>query len=392
MKAPATLEKIRRLIRALLIASFLVVLWLPALDSFLGLDSTPPPNENRTFATFPSFDGPGKSQQFIRGVDAYFTDHFGFRKRLVTWNNEWKNKWFHEAPFSSVMAGRDGWLYLASYQMVEHYTGLSRFTPEDLSDWQKLLEARRDWLARFNTKYIFVIPPDKQSIYPEHLPEWLKKSNRPPKLDQFVEHMKTHSTVEVLDLRNPLLEAKQTEQVYPLTDTHWNQLGAFIGCQEIIKALVRQLPNLHPLSLEQFERKPEPDRQGDLARMAGQAQLEPKQFSLVPRPPLAPLQRTTGKALPSKHWPLPDPVITLNPNARSEAIVFRDSFSDNLIPFLGYHFNQVIYISRFEWDTAFIEREKPMVVIDELLERSFNIQNIGPLQRAEQNRLSTISK
>jgi alginate O-acetyltransferase complex protein AlgJ len=384
----ATFDKIRRFIRALLIACFLIVLVLPAADSFLRLDSTPPPNENRTFATFPKFDGVGKFQQFIRGIDGYFTDHFGFRKRLVTWNNEWKNKWFHEAPFSSVMAGRDGWLYLASYQMVEHYCGLSRFTPEDLSDWQKLLEGRRDWLAHFNTKYIFVIPPDKQSIYPEHLPEWLKKSDRPSKLDQFVEYMKAHSTVAVLDLRKPLLDASQMAQVYPLTDTHWNQYGAFIGCQEIIKALADQLPELHPLSLEQFARKPEPDRQGDLARLAGQAQMESKQFSLAPQPPLAPLQRTSGKAMATKRWPLPDPIITLNTNASGEAIVFRDSFGDNLIPFLGYHFKQVVFVSRFEWDIAFIEQEKPAVVIDELLERSFNTQNIGPMQRAESSRLA----
>lgn len=374
-----------------MIACFLVVLWLPTLDSLYNLDRTPPPNENRTFAKLPSFQGISASQEYIRGAEAYFGDHFGFRKRLVTWNNDWKHDWFHEASFSSVMTGRDGWLYLASFQMVEHYCGLSRFTPEELKDWQNLLEARRDWLAKLNIKYVFVVPLDKQTIYPEHLPDWLKKSPLPSKLDQFLEHMKKHSTVEVVDLRKPLLDAKQTQQIYPLTDTHWNPLGAFIGYQAIIKSLARQLPEVHPLSVEDFERKTIPDRQGDLARLAGQSQLESKQFSLEPRPPLEPLKRTTGKALSQKVWPQPDPVITLNPNAKGEALVFRDSFSDNLIPFLGYHFNQVVYIGRFDWDTSFIQKEKPTVVIDELLERTLNTQNARNTLRGQLEHLAIIA-
>lgn len=381
MRTLGIFHKINQAARALLILAFVVLLWLPALDKMFQLDATPPPNENRYFATFPEFTGLARSKAFIGGVEAYFNDHFGFRRRLVTWNNEWKHKLFQEAPFSSVISGRDGWLFLASYQMVEHYTGLSRFTSEDLSTWQKLLEARRDWLAQFGIKYLFVIPPDKHTIYPEHLPPWLKQSHRPSKLDQFAEHMKTHSTVEVLDLRAVLLAAKQSEMIYPMTDTHWNSLGAFVACQELIKTLSRQLPELRPMPLDAFDRQPLPDQQGDLARLAGESRLEPKQFTLTPRPPLQPLQQTTGKSVPQKRWPQPDPVITQNQNANGNAIVFRDSFGDNLIPFLGHHFGQVVYVWRPDWDFEFIEREKPVVVIDEMLERSFNTQNPANLLR-----------
>ncbi len=375
MNTPTICEKARGGIRALLVLLFLGVLWLPSLDALFHWDATPPANENRRFATFPEFAGFKSSKAFIAGLEAFFNDHFGFRKLLVTWNNEWKHALFHEAPFSSVMNGRNGWLFLASYQMTEHYTGLSRWTPEDLIDWQRLLEARRDWLEPFGVKYIYVVPPDKHSVYPEHLPEWLKQGPLPSKLDQFIAHMKAHSTVEVLDLRASLLAAKSNGLVYPLTDTHWNAYGGFIASQEIIKALKRQIPGLQPMSLDDFERKPLPDRQGDLARLAGQLQPEAGQFAIVPRPPVAPLRQITGKSKLLEPWHDPQTLITLCDDAHGKAIVFRDSFGDNLIPFLGFYFHEVVYRFRRDLDADMLRREKPVVVIDEELERMFNLRN-----------------
>ncbi|WP_160164626.1 hypothetical protein [Pedosphaera parvula] len=42
-----------------------------------------------------------------------------------------------------------------------------------------------------------------------------------------------------------------------------------------------------------------------------------------------------------------------------------------MIPFIGYHFNKVTYLWQDYWDVAFLEKEKPDVVIDEMLERFF---------------------
>lgn len=375
-------RKFTRAIQILLIVSFLLILWLPCVDSWLHLDRTPRVNENRTFAKQPQFAGVKELKRYLAGTEAYFNDHFGFRKALVAWNNRWKHKWFHEAPFPTVMTGREGWLYLASYRMVEHYTGLSRWTTEDLEAWQKLLEARRDWLAQYGTKYVFVIPPDKHSVYPEHLPEWLKKSDQPSKLDQIVEFMKARSTVHLIDLRTPLIAAKTQTLVYPLTETHWNQFGALIGCREIIKTLSQDLPGLEPVAMDAFERKAMPDEQGDLARLAGQASPETNLFAMAPRLPLVPLQQITGKSRPEKRWPHPDAVITLNPLAKGEALVFRDSFADNMIPFLGYHFNETVYVWRDSWDFEYLDRARPTVVIDEMLERTVNNQNPTNLLRA----------
>jgi hypothetical protein len=363
--------RIRPIADGMLIVLFVAFLCLPMLDSVLHLDRTPVQQENRNLAKFPAFNGIGELRPFLAGLEQYVNDHFGFRQQLLRWNNNWKFKVFHEFSNGSILRGRDGWMYWTSDGGIDDYCGTSRFNEQQLHDWQVLLESRRDWLARSGMKYLFVIPPNKQAIYPEYIPSWLKKSDTPSKLDQFTAYMKAHSTVEVLDLRPTMIKAKTTGWLFPKTDTHWNALGAFIACQELAKALSRQIPRINPLPLDALDRKAVIEPAGDLALMIGQDKdlQETQNCVLTPRPPLPALQQTAGSAHPGKQWPQPDPQITENEKGTGEAVIFHDSFGFAWRPFLGYHFKEVVFLGRQDWDAAFLEREKPEVVIDEMVER-----------------------
>lgn len=56
------------------------------------------------------------------------------------------------------------------------------------------------------------------------------------------------------------------------------------------------------------------------------------------------------------------------------AVMFRDSFASSMIPFLSEHFRRIVY----EWqgpnqfNYALVEREKPDVVIQEMVERKLS--------------------
>lgn len=332
------------------------------------------PDENRLPAKFPVFNERLEGlRDFVAGLESYYNDHFGFRKRLIRWNNHWKHELFLESSLPAVLTGRDGWLYYSGDGMIENHLGTSPFQPDELRQWQSLLETRRDWLARRGIRYLFVIAPNKESIYPEFLPAWMAEAHSVSKLDQFFDYMKTNSTVEVVDLRLVLRVAKKTRRVYLKTDTHWNTDGAFVTHQELMRALSRQLPVPAPLSPSSFkETFTDWKKGGDLARMLGQERtlIEQDAPSFTPLPPLQPLQTNQAPLLlPSKKWDIAGPVFTENPNQTNTAIVFRDSFSTSWIPFLGYYFGKVTYLWEETWEPAFIEKEKPTVVIDEVLER-----------------------
>jgi alginate O-acetyltransferase complex protein AlgJ len=265
------------------------LLWAPTLDSFFNLDHFRQPGENRLPAPFPKWHEASlvEAQKYIGGLDDYFSDHFGFRKQLIRWFQNWKIGLFHDRSVYKVLIGPNHWLFIGEQQMVEHYLGIMKFTPQQLQAWQRVLEKRRDWLAARGVKYLFVLAPDKQDIYPEELPAWLRNAapaSRETKLDQFLKYMQEHSTVEILDLRPPLLAAKKIAPTYLQNDTHWNWFGGFVACQEVIKTLTKQFPDLPPLRLEDFTWTNMPATSGDLARMLGSDAPEKNYFTFKPKP------------------------------------------------------------------------------------------------------------
>jgi alginate O-acetyltransferase complex protein AlgJ len=386
LKPSVSFDKINSLMKLLIAITFLVILWLPTLDSFFDLDNAPWLNEKRAPAAFPDISPDVDVLRALpAGVQAYYDDHFGFRRRLIHWEQRWKQAFFQETSRPDVMIGRDGWLFYTAYQMIEHYRGIKTFSPDELQNWRSLLEKRRDWLAQRGIKYLFVIPPDKHSIYPEYLPDWMTKAGTQTKLDQFFAYMKAHSTVEVLDLRPALRDAKKTARTYLYTDTHWNSFGGFIGYQDLERSLACQLPDLgEPLPFEAFNPTRRLEKEGDLAVMLGQNYPEREGIQLTPLPPLILPAFKKDIHIYVKQWPKDmDPVFTENPSKKRTLLMFRDSFSNEWVCLLGHHFNRVIYIWQYNWNCQLIEREKPDVIVDEILERSFNVLDTSQLLKED---------
>lgn len=362
----------RRWLDRILISLFAGFLSLPVLDLAFHVDPTTPPSENRLLAAFPQrADGLAGLKTFMAKWEIYFNDHFGCRKTLVTWNNKLKWSLFEEKNARNVLVGTGGWMFMSEKRMVEHFRGALQFTEPELQAWQKLLERRRDWLAQRGIPYLFVLAPDKNSIYPEYLPAWLKDLGGRTKADQFIDYMKAHSTVEVLDLRPTLLAAKKSAIVYLKTDTHWNQLGAFLACEQVVGTLARhQMLGLVPLTLDSFDRTNRLIPGGDLVNLRGIriSMAESNAVFLIPKPELPVLDTFTPTGIHAM-----EEATAKNPHGTGLAMVHTDSFGRGWIPFLGYQFGEVDFFWQYHLDGRLIERQKPVVVVNEMLERFFNV-------------------
>lgn len=391
MNSEATFRKLRAVFETLTIVAFLALLWLPTLDVFFKLDHAPTPEENRSPAQWPQFSGIGQSRDFITGIESYFNDYFGFRKQLVRWNNQWKGRLFKDPPSQDVLIGRDGWLFYLGDGMFENWTRQASFSEQDLENWRRLLEMRRDWLRERGIKYLFVVPPDKHTVYPEYLPDWMEKSAKPSKIQQLSAYMKAYSTVEVLDLSQTLIEARKIRVVFLKTDAHWNLFGGFVAYRALVNALANQMPGLEPLPLDAYDWKLVTRPGGDLTRMLGVADscLETQALQFVATKPLPAFEVLHKPARfhrqNAKDAKGPTYDYTFNGQASGKAIVFRDSFATSWHQFLGQNFKEVLYIWHYDWDRPLIEREKPDVVIDEMLERFFNTTDPVALARKDQS-------
>jgi alginate O-acetyltransferase complex protein AlgJ len=391
MSAESTPKKLKAVWDTLTIVLFLVLICLPTVDYFFKLDHADDPNEHRLPAPPPTFRGLARSREFITGVENYFNDHFGFRKRLVQLNNHWKGQLFHDATCKDVLIGRNGWLFFCGERMIAHYTSAEAWTNDDLENWRRLLEGRRDWVKARGAKYLLVVPPDKHRVYPECLPDWLVRGEGPSKVEQLAFYLKRHSDVQMLDLTGVLVEGKKTHSDYLKTDTHWNLFGGFVAYRAVIEALAQQIPGLKPLPLDAFTWVPAPPTPGDLARILGRSQDFPETEAVARIPnegsPAAQLQFDAAR-FPHQGYKETRTCYTLNPEASGKLMIFRDSFANSWIGFMSRHFREVVYVWQYDWNLPLIEREKPDVVVDEILERFFSQQDPAQLARKDQASLT----
>ena len=250
-----------------LIVVFLISIALPLTAMICRVDSTFVLEENRTLASRPELVLSESLGEFPAKFEAYFNDQFGFRRRLIHWQNFIKVAALGVSPSAKVVLGRDDWLYYGDIEL-DYYRAIKPFGPKQLEQWRRLLESRRDWLAARSSRYVVVIPPNKSTIYPEHMPAVYNKVEPRSRLDQLLEHLKARSSVVVVDLREPLFAAKAKHQVYYRTDTHWNNRGAYVGYTMIIEALAQWFPDFKATPRSEFPEVEFHQRGRDLASLS----------------------------------------------------------------------------------------------------------------------------
>ena len=230
--------------KRLLVFPFLGILFLPGLLSLLPFNTASRfIDENRRLTSFPEIQWSQKAiVQFPRGFEQYFNDHFQLRDYLILGYNWLKIKIWKRSSNKKVLLGADGWLFLSGDRVLEDFVSVNQFSVDQLEARRKVLEAKRDWLAKRGIRYLFVIPPNKQSVYSEFMPKAYQRLKGESRLDQFLSYMQEQSDVDILDLRKPLRKAKGDHQVYFRLDSHWNELGGLIASREIFRAVNRTFP------------------------------------------------------------------------------------------------------------------------------------------------------
>jgi alginate O-acetyltransferase complex protein AlgJ len=358
-------------IRLLLAFLFLVFLLVVCAGTWLHWDPIKS-RENRNLAKAPEWprnfdDAKTYSQRFM----VFYRDHFGFRNSLIRGA---AISAFHggigQDINDRIIVGKAGWLFYSKDENYMADRGLDPFSEADLVAWQQLLEKRRKWFTEHGYPFIVVIAPDKQTIYPEFLPDQLAKPPMPSRLDQLISHLqKTRSPVQILDLRPALLEAKQHRQVYFKTDSHWNDYGAYAAYRVLLDAIQQALPSRKfiPQTLSQFV-VVTANRSGDLAQDLDLYFEYQEQTTLLFRSDLYtdPDRLNAMFSHPFTDGP--------NPHA-PRLLLYNDSFAASLMQFLAPNFSQAYYA----WNALNnsvspipARARNPDVIVNEFVERKLN--------------------
>ena len=263
----------RKGIDRVMIGLFFLVIFLPALLSvFPGVRPTAQLTEKRRLAEWPALPTEKKALiEYPRQFERYFDDHFPFRTHLIQGHNYLKIKVLNQSDQRYVVKGKEGWLFYTHESLLEDFCGRVPFTEERMEAFRLMVEAKRDWLAKRGIAYVFMIPPNKQTIYPEFMPDNFQNARGRTRMDQLMAYMRAHSDVNIVDLRRVLIDTKSEAPLYFKTDTHWNDRGALIGYGDVMRKIAKTLGGDvgKVRTLEDFDVQRRERKGGDLVHMLG---------------------------------------------------------------------------------------------------------------------------
>jgi hypothetical protein len=268
-----------------------------------------------------------------------------------------------------VKAGREGWLFYAEEKALDDYMNAIPFKSEDLEKMGRVLEERRAWLEGKGIKFFILVAPNKPTVYSEYLPGFIHKIGKESRLDQVKTYLQRYPKLEFVDVREALSKAKRTQRLYYKTDTHWNSYGAFIAYGELMGRIGLHFPAIKKHSLDDFTVNIQEFKNGYEAVMLSlSGYFADEQITLVPK--FAPRARDLSPPFTKSAHGIGDMIIReVDDPHLPKAVVFHDSFSQSLIPYLSESFRRIVFIWTFDFMPELIEREKPDMVILECVER-----------------------
>ncbi len=313
-----------------------------------------------------------------------FKTNFIFRPDIITINNFLKIKIFKHSPINKVLLGKNGWLFYAHeneyYNVIDYYRSINPFNVEELEYWKNRLESRYYWLKKQGIEYLFIVAPNKSTIYNNFLPDHINKTKQKNRFDQLIYYLNNNeSPVKILDLRKELFEKKKLSKLYRLTDSHWSHYGAFYAYKSIMRYLRTKNINSFKTNIQNYNIEKKLNYfGGDLAQLLSLGNEYRETITI--------LKFKESKNILNmklKNFKKPFVEVSVKESKKGDigsAIFVHDSIGYRLIPFLTQHFKRIIYIR--DWNLNFyknlIKKEKPVIVIEEMAERFFMHNRLAP--------------
>ena len=303
----------------ILALAFPVAIFTPLALSILAPAAEVSEAERRRLAAAPTA-GFWQINKFPAQFEAWFNDHFGLRAPLIRLYNYLNVAGLGLGSTKGVVIGKQGWLFQGGDPHVREMRNAWPYQESELRRWATVLQAKQDWLAQRGIAYYFVVAPNKERIYPEYLPDSIVMVSDTSRAQQLVDHLRTHTTVNVVDLRPVLEQAKPLQQ-------HFKS----------------HLPDLKILALERSDFHVVTQPGGDLAQNLDLADVLPER-NITPREPITRCARNPSLGPNPDHDTLfENEFATLCGDAPYRALMFRDSFSLAMMPYLSESFGYIYY-------------------------------------------------
>ena len=239
------------------------------------------------------------------------------------------------------------------------YKGLAVLSQEDKERSISNIENSKQILAERNCDLAIIIVPDKDHVYPEHMPSYLY-GPLASRAEDFVEYAKPRLDIPIVYPKAEFMMYKEEnpdQDIYYHYDTHWNNLGAYIAARALLSEI-----GIDSTAIWELEINPVDDSSYDLANLLSIKPFVRNDVGFELRDPYAgvfTLRDDDSDMFHIMHFRAEGE--TVDPR---RMVLIGDSFSEHLAPYLAIHFSDTYVIHRANFSRLLLDNNSPLEEMD----------------------------
>lgn len=289
-----------------------------------------------------------KDKSGVKGAVDSFTSNLTGKKEGAKAASEVTKKTSGNTYIEStqVLLGKEDWLFYKSTEdgdPISDYQGINHYDEATMQAFADKLTNERNQFANYGIDFYILSIPNKSSVYPEYMPDTIERKDTTSRTDLLMKYLEENTDLNVVDAKPTLVKAKKKKQVYYKSDTHFNQIGAFVTVQALKDKIDGKTDSLKNVKFD----KVMDNYSGDLACLCD-------------------MQDTFNNDI---QYQLDAATVNTKIKSNKKILVIGDSFSEVMQSIMCQYFTEVQTINIWSFEPSLLDEYKPDIVVWEHAER-----------------------
>lgn len=350
------------IVLVMLLAPFLLTAFAGAEGSGSGADSGSGSGADEQLVAWPSLvrENGSFNVAFLSEAGEWFESHFALRSNLLQLDQSLRGV-FGATTSEKVIAGDNGWLYYSG--TLGDFEGTAPMTDRQLQSIAYNLSLAQGYIQAQGATFTVTFAPNKNTIYPENMPSRFVETYAEHNIERLSTYL-TNAGVNYRDLLGSLKEARTNSDtsLYYAKDSHWNEIGASVGFDALMSGIGLAHRTFGTSDFTWVD-----SDAGDLNVM-----INPAGGVTESVPVLA---RVRGFAFLRDVDDVEEPIletvsVTDEAKTNGTLLMYRDSFGNNLIPYMAEAFSRAYFTKYTPYDLTLVTSKNARHVIIERAERN----------------------
>ncbi len=270
-----------------------------------------------------------------------------------------------EISSSQVLLGKEGWLFYKSEfdnDPIGDYDGTKQFTQDEMRIIGQGALHVQNVLEEQGIQFTVLLCPNKENVYAAYMPENYIHAEK-SRTDLLAAHL-ANEGIAVVNLKEDMIRQNEAYPLYYSYDTHWNQLGGYVGTENLLLSWGIDYPSLDEREIVSQKLWECDNREcdDDLARLSRlQFVLDDELEHVVTG--TFPVDWTDIEKEGYIRFENPDAV------CQDKILLVGDSFRRAMLPSLCERFREVYVVHRNYFEADMLHEIAPDYVIAEYVER-----------------------